>query len=224
MYDGGKTFIYTALLALANELAERLRKLLTDAPSSASYKAPEDASVIKVGVLLGASVEFVVAILAVRQCGLAFVPLEPSWPVRRIARVVADSEPLILLTNQQANDALTELIDKSLSTLCFDVEDLQHPCDPLINPCVTHCTCFCHTMAIRPYCYVLYTSRSLGEPKGVYGTETGLLHCLRWMQKEYPFFEGDVAILKTAVAFVDHLTELFGPLLGGSLIVVPPSV
>eukprot|EP00897_Mesotaenium_endlicherianum_P007572 jgi/Mesen1/6843/ME000351S05958 len=50
----------------------------------------------------------------------------------------------------------------------------------------------------------------------------GLLSRLRWMHQLYPPQPGEVACFKSATAFVDHLTELLSPLLGGCPVLIPP--
>ncbi|XP_024385786.1 putative acyl-activating enzyme 19 isoform X5 [Physcomitrium patens] len=71
------------------------------------------------------------------------------------------------------------------------------------------------------FCYILHTSGSSGTPKGVCGTEEGLINRLSWMESAYPHVNTDVGCFKTSVGFVDHLTEALGPLLAGIPIIIP---
>jgi acyl-coenzyme A synthetase/AMP-(fatty) acid ligase len=73
---------------------------------------------------------------------------------------------------------------------------------------------------------VLYTSGSTGIPKGV-----RLRHCivqnrLEWQWKRFPYSDTEIyGIFKTALTFVDSVTEIWGPLLNGmTLVVVPKEV
>lgn len=73
---------------------------------------------------------------------------------------------------------------------------------------------------------VLYTSGSTGVPKGV-----RLRHCivqnrLEWQWRRFPYSETEVyGVFKTALTFVDSVTEIWGPLLNGmTLVVVPKEV
>lgn len=73
---------------------------------------------------------------------------------------------------------------------------------------------------------ILYTSGSTGVPKGV-----RLPHCivqnrLEWQWRRFPYSETEgFGIFKTALTFVDSVTEIWGPLLNGmTLVVVPKEV
>src|SRR5260370_33372798 len=49
--------------------------------------------------------------------------------------------------------------------------------------------------------YVLYTSGSSGQPKGVEGTHGGAINRFRWMWERYPFEAGEVCCQKTNLGF-----------------------
>jgi non-ribosomal peptide synthetase component F len=69
---------------------------------------------------------------------------------------------------------------------------------------------------------VLFTSGSTGEPLGVCGTAAGLANRCRWAQRAYPLLRGNRVALATSPAFVDHVWEVFAPLLAGADSVVLP--
>src|SRR5262249_50593093 len=71
--------------------------------------------------------------------------------------------------------------------------------------------------------YVMYTSGSTGQPKGVEGTHAGAVNRFAWMWSAYPFAPGEVACQMTSLSFVDSIWELFGPLLQGVPTVVVPN-
>ncbi|WET49150.1 amino acid adenylation domain-containing protein [Chryseobacterium indologenes] len=62
---------------------------------------------------------------------------------------------------------------------------------------------------------IIYTTGSTGKPKGVIIKNKNILNRLFWMWNKYPFHNGEVCALKTSIGFVDHIWELFGPLLKG---------
>jgi non-ribosomal peptide synthetase component F len=73
--------------------------------------------------------------------------------------------------------------------------------------------------------YVIFTSGSTGEPLGVLGTTEGLLNRVAWMQRAAPLSPGlaHAAAVATAPAFVDHVWEVFAPLLAGAGAAVLPA-
>lgn len=66
--------------------------------------------------------------------------------------------------------------------------------------------------------YVMFTSGSTGEPKGVMVTHEAVLHYLHWAMAEYEIGDGIGAPLLSSLAFDLSITSLFGPLLHGRLV------
>jgi amino acid adenylation domain-containing protein len=72
---------------------------------------------------------------------------------------------------------------------------------------------------------VIYTSGSTGRPKGVMSTHRSFVNRFHWMWKTYPFAADEICCQKTALSFVDCVSEVFGPLLSGvKLIIIPDAV
>lgn len=68
--------------------------------------------------------------------------------------------------------------------------------------------------------YLLFTSGSTGEPKGVLNTHGGLAARLAWMQETYRIGPGDVVLQKTPTSFDVSVWELLWPLLHGATVVL----
>lgn len=70
---------------------------------------------------------------------------------------------------------------------------------------------------------VLYTSGSTGIPKGVRLRHCTVQNRLEWQWKRFPYSETEIfGIFKTALTFVDSVTEIWGPLLNGMCLVIVP--
>ncbi|KAF4032965.1 PQQ-like domain [Phytophthora infestans] len=62
--------------------------------------------------------------------------------------------------------------------------------------------------------YVLFTSGTTGEPRGVVGARTGAWTRLKWMWTTYPFDESERVLRATKLSFVDSVWEILGAFLG----------
>ncbi|WP_165952389.1 non-ribosomal peptide synthetase [Kribbella albertanoniae] len=70
---------------------------------------------------------------------------------------------------------------------------------------------------------VIFTSGTTGNPKGVSLSHRALVNRLTWGQRVLDYRPEDVALSKSGLGFVDAVTELFGPLIAGTPVVVVPA-
>ncbi|MFE4520364.1 condensation domain-containing protein, partial [Kitasatospora sp. NPDC056783] len=137
-----------------NERANRLARLLTEHGA-----APERF----VAIALERSTELIVAQLAVLKAGAAFLPVDPRYPADRIAYMLGDARPALVLTSADLADGL--FADSPVPRLLIESLDTAgHPAHDLTGLALTP----------RSAAYVIYTSGSTGRPKGVVVTHTGL--------------------------------------------------
>jgi amino acid adenylation domain-containing protein len=186
----GHAVTYGQLNARANRLARELRAAGTRA---------ED----RVGVLLDRSPEAVIALLAVLKAGAAFVPLDPAFPRQRLADLLADSGAGWVVTTA----ALAPPVRSAARLLLLD-----EPAGAATGQSSRNLG-----LAASPdsLACVIYTSGSTGRPAGVMIPHRGVVGRLRWMGRAHPFKPGERACHRTALSFVDSVSEVFGPLLHG---------
>ncbi|KAL7083465.1 hypothetical protein ACP275_14G164300 [Erythranthe tilingii] len=179
-----------------------------------------------VGIYMEPSVEYIVAVLSVLRCGEAFMPLDPSWPKARILSLLSSSKANLVIGIESSNE---EKLFHRLDTRSWLVSE---------GKCPVLCVCMkdiikeqsrslvlewpCENERLRSFCYLMYTSGSSGKPKGVCGTEIGLINRFMWMQETYPLHEGDISLFKTAISFIDHIQEFLGAVLSTCTLVIPP--
>ena len=164
-----------------------------------------------VGVAMERSPELFVAVVAILKAGACYVPLDPTYPARRLSAMLADSAVGQLLTKACWLDRLPA---HDARTLCLDRDWPAIAAEPATRPA--------SGAGASSLAYVVFTSGSTGRPKGVLVEQRQLLNRLAWMWRQYPFVAGDVSACKTALNFVDSLWELLGPLLRGVPSVVVP--
>ncbi|MBA4143018.1 MAG: amino acid adenylation domain-containing protein [Nitrosospira sp.] len=144
---------YSRLNIRANRLAHRLISM---------GASPE----VRVGVAMERSLDVIVALLAVLKAGSAYVPLDPEYPVDRLAFMMEDSALSLVITQSKLLPKLASAA--GVRTLVLDSVDLSSEADS--NPDVSINQ---HNLA-----YVIYTSGSTGLPKGVAVTHGPLaMHC-----------------------------------------------
>ncbi|OIK05271.1 non-ribosomal peptide synthetase [Streptomyces monashensis] len=201
----GATLTYGELNARANRLARHL---------VARGVGPESL----VAVCLERSAELVVALLGVLKAGGAYLPIDPDSPADRIAYMVQDARPVLLVTTGATaaaqdlpEDLPLVLLDRAeafAGETAADLTDAERPA------------------ALRPEhpAYVIYTSGSTGRPKGVLIPHRNVVGLFTATQ-DFAFGADDVWSLFHSYAFDFSVWELWGPLLhGGRLVVVPYDV
>ncbi len=151
----GRQWSYAELNARANKLAHRLRDLGV---------GPE----VLVGICCGHCPAGVVSILAVHKAGGAYLPLDPRLPPQRLAFLLEDAGPAVLLTRRRLRRTLPRT---RIPVLYLDADWPDIARESAEDPAV----------AVSPdhLAYVIYTSGSTGVPKGVAVTHRGIANLAR---------------------------------------------
>ncbi|MFD3258203.1 amino acid adenylation domain-containing protein [Paenibacillus lentus] len=197
---------YAELNAQANQLAHFLIE---------QGVGPEDI----VALALSRSAWMVAAILAVHKAGAAYLPLDPDYPAERIAYMLGDAQPTYVLTDQVSAECLPdscELLGLVLDAPGTRAKLEQYPThnvskterkDPSVR-----------TERLSPLhpAYVLYTSGSTGQPKGVMVTYGSLANLIVDMRGRFPLSERDRLLSVTTIAFDISVLEVYLPLTTGA--------
>jgi amino acid adenylation domain-containing protein len=196
-----RTLTYAALNAQANRLARHLR--------SRGIVAED-----LVGVCIDRSADMLVALLAVLKSGAAYLPLDPTHPPDRLAFLLSDARPRLVLTHTRVEARLSHLpvrrirLDADADLWAAEAaSDLPH--EVVASDCLA---------------YVMYTSGSTGWPKGVMVTHRAVCNHLVWAQSAIPLDGDDLVAQTYSIGFDASVLEIFGTLAAGArLVVVPPA-
>ncbi|WP_346364369.1 non-ribosomal peptide synthase/polyketide synthase [Bosea sp. (in: a-proteobacteria)] len=164
-----------------------------------------------VGVSMERSLELVVALYGILRAGAAYVPLDPDHPRERLAFLIADADPPVVLTQEHLASRLPA---SSAAVVCLDARwpeiDRHRPTRPLAAAAA----------AADDLAYVIHTSGSTGRPKGVGVSHRAISNRLAWMQRAYGLEAGDRVLQKTPMSFDVSVWEFFWPLAYGARLVL----
>ncbi|HYO14852.1 MAG TPA: amino acid adenylation domain-containing protein, partial [Thermoanaerobaculia bacterium] len=199
LISAGERLTYRELDRRSNRLARRLRALGV---------GPE----VPVGLFLDRSVARIVATVAVTKAGGAYVPLDPSHPRERLAFLLADTGAPVVLTESRWLDVLPE---STARALCLDRDGPEIDAEsgePLDGGA-----------PVDGLLYVMYTSGSTGRPKGVAVAHEGVARLARWAREDAGIGPRDTVLQLTAFTFDVSTMEIWGALLNGATLAIPPA-
>ncbi|MCX4743981.1 amino acid adenylation domain-containing protein [Kitasatospora sp. NBC_01287] len=167
---------------------------------------------VLVALCVERGVEMVVGLLGVLKAGGAYLPLDPGYPADRLAFMLHDGAPSVVLTTADLREKIT---DTTADVVELDTDwplIAEHPAD---NPQAADTG-----LTDRHLAYVIYTSGSTGRPKGAMNEHRAVVNRLRWMQDAYGLTDADRVLQKTPFSFDVSVWEFFWPLLAGARLVV----
>ncbi|WDZ82961.1 non-ribosomal peptide synthetase [Micromonospora cathayae] len=175
---------------------------------------------VPVGLCLGRSTDLVAAVCAVWRAGGGYLPLDPTLPPGRLATMLRDAAPPVLLTDAagavRAAEAVADAFgaaraaDAGTGPVLLRIDQLD-PADPPADP--PPVTGHPDTLA-----YLLYTSGSTGTPKGVAVTHGSVVNLLVGFHRLLGLTPADRVAAITTPAFDISVVELVLPLLAGARI------
>jgi amino acid adenylation domain-containing protein len=191
----GRRLSYRTLNESANRLARYLGR------QGVKAGAP-------VGILINRCPEQLVSILAVMKAGGYYIPLDPEVPAERLAFIVRDAGPVLILTKGEPPPVF---LDESCRVIDIEKAPEVAP-ESSSNP----------EPSARPedIVYIMYTSGSTGRPKGVVVQHRGVVDELIGRRRIFPFFDDERALQLASFAFDTTIAETFMPLMSGGVVVM----
>ncbi|HEY0601395.1 MAG TPA: amino acid adenylation domain-containing protein [Herpetosiphonaceae bacterium] len=189
----GKALTYAELDRLADRLARQLQQ---------HGVGPN----IPVGICAERSLEMIVGLLGILKAGGAYMPLDPAYPSERLAYMLDNARPPVVLVQRHLVERLPGHKATQLLLDAAPPDDLPQMAAVALDP--------------DDLAYVLYTSGSTGQPKGVAVSHRSIVNRLLWMQETYRLDASDHVLQKTPYSFDVSVWEFFWPLLTGARLVI----
>ena len=188
---------YSELNRRANQLAHHLRALGVK---------PE----MRVAICADRGLEMLVALLAVFKAGGAYVPLDPQYPAERLAFVLEDAAPVVLLTQGHlaklfAGDGPRTILDLTAATEWQDAPETNLASEGF-SP--------------SQLAYVIYTSGSTGQPKGVMVIQRGMINHLYAKIRDLHLAPADTVAQTASLCFDISVWQFFAALLTGGRVLI----
>jgi amino acid adenylation domain-containing protein len=160
-----------------------------------------------VALCLERSLDSVIALLGILKAGGAYVPLDPAFPRRRLAQILEDSQPDVMITQPALQQVVSSFSKHILvmGTPALASMSRENPPGEARS----------HNLA-----YVIFTSGSTGRPKGVQIEHRSLVNFLQSMRREPGLVANDVLIAVTTFSFDIAGLEIFLPLIAGACVVI----
>ena len=165
-----------------------------------------------VGIFLDRNVDLPACLLGILKLGAAYVPLDPDFPINRLAQMIQESALTHIVTLEKLKPQLPQ---STAQIICLDNEleiirklesgNLSLPIAP------------------EQRAYVLFTSGSTGTPKGVQIPHQAVTNFLCSMRKTPGLDANERVAAITTLSFDISVLEIFLPLVVGAELVIVPA-
>lgn len=184
----------------------------------------------RVGIYLNKSIESLVAVYAIMKAGAAYVPFDPEAPPSRLAYIARNCQLRVVLTGEEKRSKWPELMAARAGIETFFVLNARTEEDqsgarvmgsqyldslPEASPEVD--------VVDQDLAYILYTSGSTGDPKGVMLTHRNALAFVDWAAEEFSVSGSDRLSSHAPLHFDLSVFDLYAAAWAGASVVLVPS-
>lgn len=187
---GEAEFTYSGLNNLANIIAKKI--LDRNIKNS------------KIAIMCDKSELMVASLLGILKSGNCYIPIDPSYPEKRIAYILDDSNAELFITTNKYINKYNFNNSVTLDNLCYsvNVDNINYSSPDNLA-------------------YIIYTSGTTGNPKGVTIKHKNIVNTLIWRKNLYSFDENDRILQIPSFSFDSSVEDIFTPLISGSQLIIP---
>lgn len=162
-----------------------------------------------VPVWLDRSLEWLVAVLGIVKTGAAYVPIDPTYPVKRVEYILSDTNAKIMITNRNLGSLLSG--NGKTEVFLFDtMEDIESFSSKQPEVEIHH----------NALAYTIYTSGSTGKPKGVMITHWAIQHLVTWHNHHFHVDHTSHLTIVAGLAFDISVWETWSALTSGAKVFI----
>ncbi|KAJ1915041.1 hypothetical protein IWQ60_008581, partial [Tieghemiomyces parasiticus] len=197
----GRTVTYAEFDRMASALAQVLTRDHGARPE------------VRIALLLPKSIKFIIALFAVLKSGAAYVPIDPEYPEERVRYIIEDSKATLVLESSETqvryrNLTVPQLLLKDIIEAVPDTKDdgflfVAHHSEP------------------TDLAYIVYTSGTTGQPKGVMVEHGSLVSLTADPTYDRYYGTGQRDLLIMSVCFDGMLWPTMKSLCNGGTLVLP---
>ncbi|MCR9191282.1 MAG: amino acid adenylation domain-containing protein [Gammaproteobacteria bacterium] len=167
-----------------------------------------------IALCLHRSLDTIVGLLGVLKAGGAYVPIDPSDSLEDIQYIINDTQSLLILTHVSLLDPLKQL-DTKVKLITLDTKPYQN--ESQLNLDLMH-------QDSSQLMYVMYTSGTTGNRKGVMVDHRGVVNRIQYMASNVHLKPSDTHLLKTNYTFDASVFEIFMYLVVGAKLLITKNV
>lgn len=159
-----------------------------------------------IGILLPPGIDYVVAMFAAMQCGAGFVPLDVNFPIDRLAYMVSSCR-IKKIVSDIVYKEIYEQLNIERIVLCQSRSKRKSLCQSKSRP--------------SSLAYLVFTSGTTGNPKGIPITHQNLLPLMHWQKQHFALGTTTRMAQTLSLTFDFGIQEVLTTILFGGTLIIP---